>query len=68
MTVVYAIISYSMAFRAGTPFVGGLDRAFPQGILSDISNNTGNPNSLAATIPVTVYMCFQMTFAIITPA
>ncbi|HEY1311602.1 MAG TPA: ammonium transporter, partial [Pseudolabrys sp.] len=28
----------------------------------------GNPNSLAPTIPETVYMCFQMTFAIITPA
>ena len=28
----------------------------------------GNPNPLAATIPETVYMCFQMTFAIITPA
>jgi Amt family ammonium transporter len=48
--------------------VGGLSRAFLQGILSDISNGTGNPNPLAATIPETVYMCFQMTFAIITPA
>jgi Amt family ammonium transporter len=68
VTVVYAVVTYSMAFRAGTPFVGGLDRAFLQGILSDISNNTGNPNPLAPTIPETVYMCFQMTFAIITPA
>jgi ammonium transporter, Amt family len=68
VTVVYAVVTYSMAFRAGTPFIGGLDRAFLQGILSDISNNTGNPNPLAPTIPETVYMCFQMTFAIITPA
>ena len=43
-------------------------RAFLQGILSDISNGTGTPNPLAATIPETVYICFQMTFAIITPA
>ena len=57
-----------MAFRAGTPFIGGLDRAFLQGILSDISTGIGNPNPLAPTIPETVYMCFQMTFAIITPA
>ena len=28
----------------------------------------GNPNPLAPTIPETVYLCFQMTFAIITPA
>ena len=31
-------------------------------------NARGNPNPLAPTIPETVYMCFQMTFAIITPA
>jgi ammonium transporter, Amt family len=68
VTVVFAVVSYSLAFRAGTPFIGGLDRAFLQGILSDISNNTGNPNPLAPTIPEDVYMCFQMTFAIITPA
>src|SRR6202522_3440272 len=60
VTILYTAVTYSMAFRAGSPFVGGLDRAFLQGILSDISNNTGNPNSLAPTIPETVYMCFQM--------
>jgi ammonium transporter, Amt family len=69
VTVVYAIVSYSLAFTGGTPFVGGLSRAFLQGILSDINNGgIGNPNPLAPTIPETVYMCFQMTFAIITPA
>jgi len=68
VTVLWAVCNYSFAFRAGTPFIGGLDRAFLQGMLSDISNNTGDPNSLAPTIPETVYMCFQMTFAIITPA
>ncbi len=68
VTVLWAVCNYSFAFRAGTPFIGGLDRAFLQDILSDVSNNTGNPNALAPTIPETVYMCFQMTFAIITPA
>jgi ammonium transporter, Amt family len=67
-TVLFAVVTYSMAFTAGTPFVGGLSRMFLQGILSDISTGIGNPNPLAATIPETVYMCFQMTFAIITPA
>jgi Amt family ammonium transporter len=68
VTVLWAVCNYSFAFRAGMPYLGGLDRAFLQGILSDISTNIGNPNSLAPTIPETVYMCFQMTFAIITPA
>lgn len=69
VTILFAILTYSMAFRAGTPFVGGLDRMFLKDILSDIGKGgIGNPNPLAATIPEAVYICFQMTFAIITPA
>src|ERR1700691_5948502 len=69
VTVIYAIVTYSTTFTAGTPFIGGLSRAFLQGIFSDVNNGgIGNPNSLAPTIPETVYMAFQMTFAIITPA
>src|SRR5215471_16919796 len=68
VTVLFACVTYSMAFTEGTPYVGGLSRAFLQGIVSDIANSVGNPNSLAPPIPETVYMCFQMTFAIITPA
>jgi Amt family ammonium transporter len=68
VTVLFAVITYSLAFRPGSPFIGGLDRMFLQGILSDSSKGIGNPNALAPTIPETVYICFQMTFAIITPA
>src|SRR5580658_6530501 len=69
VTVLYAIITYSLSFTSGGWFIGGTSRAFLQGILSDINNGgIGNPNPLAPTIPETVYMCFQMTFAIITPA
>jgi Amt family ammonium transporter len=69
VTILFAILTYSLAFRAGTPFIGGLDRMFLKDILSDIAKGgIGNPNPLAATIPESVYICFQMTFAIITPA
>jgi Amt family ammonium transporter len=69
ITVIFAVITYSLAFTPGSGFIGGLSRAFLQGILSDVGNGAvGNPNPLAATIPETVYICFQMTFAIITPA
>jgi Amt family ammonium transporter len=68
VTVLFACVTYSLAFTGGTAFVGGLSRVFLRDIVSDISKNIGNPNSLAPTIPETVYMCFQMTFAIITPA
>ena len=68
VTILFALLTYSMAFRAGTPFIGGLDRMFLKDILSDIGKGgIGNPNPLAATIPESVYICFQMTFAIITP-
>jgi len=68
ITVIFAVCTYSLAFTPGSPYIGGLSRAFLQDILSDISTGIGNPNSLAVTIPESVYMCFQMTFAIITPA
>src|SRR6185295_10119065 len=68
ITILWVICTYSLAFREGSPYIGGLDRAFLHGILSDISKNIGTPNPLAATIPETVYICFQLTFAIITPA
>jgi ammonium transporter, Amt family len=68
VTIVYSILTYSLAFTPGSPFIGGLSRVFLQGILSDIGSGAGTPNGLAPTIPETVYMCFQMTFAIITPA
>jgi Amt family ammonium transporter len=68
ITIIYAVITYSLAFTPGSAFIGGTTRAFLQGILSDISTGTGTPNGLAVTIPETVYLCFQLTFAIITPA
>jgi len=68
ISILWLVCTYSLAFREGTPYIGGLDRAFLQGILSDISKGIGNPNALAPTIPESVYLCFQLTFAIITPA
>src|ERR1700736_2196946 len=44
VTVLWYVIGYSLAFTPGTPYLGGFDRAFLQGILSDISKNIGNPN------------------------
>jgi len=68
ISILWLFFTYSLAFRPGTPFIGGLDRAFLQGIVSDISKGIGNPNPLAPTIPETVYSMFQLTFAIITAA
>jgi Amt family ammonium transporter len=76
ISILWFLFTYSLAFREGTDvfgmdmgwFIGAFDRAGLQGILSDIMNNKGNPNSLAPTIPEAVYSMFQLTFAIITAA
>ena len=68
ITVLYTVVTYSMSFTTGGPFLGGFSRLFLQGITSDIGKGVTTVNGLAPTIPETVYACFQMTFAIITPA
>src|SRR4051794_33922310 len=62
VTVLWMIVGYSLAFTEGNPFFGGFSRVLLDGMTVDAIND------LAKTIPESVYMCFQMTFAIITPA
>jgi Amt family ammonium transporter len=62
VTITYTVIGYSLAFRAGSPYIGGLDRVMLNGMEID------SISDLAKTIPESVYCMFQLTFAIITPA
>ena len=68
ITIVWVICGYSLAFNTAgmeagkitlTSFVGGLGTMFLRGIDVD---------TLSGTIPETVFITFQLTFAIITPA
>ncbi len=62
VTIVWMVIAYSLAFTDGgsmNAYIGGLDRFLLKGMEVD---------TLKGTIPESVFMCFQMTFAIITPA
>ncbi len=59
MTVLWVIFGYSIAFGGEGAYWGGLSKAFLKGVSVD---------TLSGTIPETVFMTFQMTFAIITPA
>jgi len=68
ITVLWALYGYSMAFSTEgmtkgatnfASFYGGLDKAFLKTLTVD---------GLQGTIPESVFMVFQMTFAIITPA
>lgn len=62
VTVLWTIITYSLSFTPGNAFIGGFSRFFLDGM------GVGAVNPLAPTIPESVYMTYQMTFAIITPA
>ena len=59
MTVLWALYGYSIAFGGEGAYWGGLDKLFLAGVTVD---------SVSGTIPESVFMTFQMTFAIITPA
>jgi Amt family ammonium transporter len=62
VTILWAIVGYSLAFGHGTSFVGGFDHLFLRGV--GLTPNT----DYAATIPEQTYMIYQLMFAIITPA
>src|SRR3984957_14942129 len=62
VTVLWAVIGYSMAFGEWNPFVGGGQFVFLHGVGTD-----PNPD-YAGTIPHQTYMIYQLMFAIITPA
>jgi Amt family ammonium transporter len=62
VTVIWAIIGYSLSFGEGSPIIGGTQYLFLNGVGTD-------PNTdYAATIPHLTFMAFQLMFAIITPA
>ena len=68
VTVLWVIAGYSLAFMPGGSFIGSLDRLFLNGMLFQKDAGKVTVSHLATTIPESVYMMFQMTFAIITPA
>ena len=59
ISIAWMVLGYSLAFAEGGAYVGGLDRMLLSGLTLD---------GVTGTIPESVFMTFQMTFAIITPA
>ena len=62
VTVLWFVIGYSLAFTDGGPYIGDFSRFLLHGM------GKFTVSDLSAAIPESVYMTFQMTFAIITPA
>jgi len=59
VTLVWTVVGYSLAFAGEGAWIGDLSRLFLRGMTVE---------ALSGTIPESVFMTFQMTFAIITPA
>jgi Amt family ammonium transporter len=62
ITILWAVVGYSLAFGHGSSFIGGFEHLFLHGV--SLSPNT----DYAATIPEQTFMVYQLMFAIITPA
>ena len=68
VSVIWVVYGYSLAFSEGgslNSFVGGFSKAFLRGVTPD---STVETFSDGVVLPEMVYICFQMTFAAITPA
>ena len=61
VTVIWAVIGYSLCFDTGSPYLGGTKFMFLHGVGAE-------PCEYAPTIPHTNWMVYQLMFAIITPA
>ncbi len=61
VTILWALVGYSLAFGHGNAIVGGFEHIFLRGV------GLG-PSAYAPTIPEQTYMIYQLMFAIITPA
>ncbi len=68
VTLLWFVAGYSLAFTPGSPYLGGASRLMLDGVLFSKSGGLVSVSKLAPTIPESVYVMFQMTFAIITPA
>ncbi|WP_303620874.1 ammonium transporter [Acinetobacter brisouii] len=67
-SVLWVVVGYSLAFTPNNAFIGGFDRVMLQGVVFDAIDGKISVSHMASTIPETVWIMFQMTFAIITPA
>jgi Amt family ammonium transporter len=65
VTLVWVIYGYSLAFTGGGSYFGGLSKMFLAGVNLDSQAATF---SAGTTIHEYIYICFQLTFAAITPA
>ncbi len=68
VTVLWVVAGYSLAFTPGNSFIGDSSRVLLEGMKFLKEAGQVSVSNLAPTIPESVFVMFQLTFAIITPA
>src|SRR6185437_8392674 len=68
VSLLWFVCGYSLAFMPGSDWIGGWGAAFLDSIYYDKGAGQVSVHHLATTVPESVFVMFQMTFAIITPA
>lgn len=62
ITLLWAVLGYSLALTSGSPWLGGLSRVFAQGLTGGLAQS----HAMAKTIPESVFFMFQLAFALVT--
>ena len=65
VSLIWVIYGYSLTFTGGSAYIGGFSKAFLAGVTGD---SIGGTFSVGVGISELIFICFQMTFAAITPA
>ena len=68
VTALWVAVGYTAAFTPGSPYLGGFSEMFLNGMVFDRIGGHVSVSHIAPTIPESVFVMFQLTFAIITPA
>jgi len=68
VSLLWMMAGYSLAFMPGTPWLGDLSARWLQSLRYDKLHEQLSVHHLATTIPESVFVMFQLSFAIITPA
>jgi len=72
VTVIWFVVGYSLAFGTGNAWIGDFSRLFLAGLEENFDKpftlGAGTETAIATTIPESVFLLYQLAFAIITPA
>ncbi len=68
VSLLWFALGYSLAFRPGNGWLGDFSGAWLGSLAMDLAQGQGGAHALAPTVPESVFVMYQLSFAVITPA